>query len=321
MLKFVFLPPQDEVRRSWGKRLEAELPNYRIVTAETDADARREIVDADGAYGQIPPDILPLAKKLRWLQSKHIAPPADFYYRDLIDHPLMVTNPRGTFNDIIAQHTMMYVLAFARGLPSYMEAQRNRRWDKDAPQGPFVDLAASTALIYGVGGIGQETAKVCAAFGMRVLGIDNRWEYETPMLEKHSADDLDSLLPVADFVIVTVPHTPETEGMWDADKFRLMKESAYFINIGRGLTTSLNDLVDAVETGGIAGCGLDVYETEPLPPDHKLWGLPNAIMTPHVAGINAPSVPVRQYKILLENLNRFANGETLINLVDKRVWY
>jgi len=321
MLKFVFLPPHNEARRSWGERLQADLTSYRIVTAETEADARREIIDADGVYGWVPPDILPLAEKLRWLHSPHIAPKADFYYQALIDHPVIVTNPRGTYNDIIAQHTLMYVLALARGLPFFMKAQHQKRWDREAPRDEFINVATTTVLIYGVGGIGHETAKICAAFGMRVLGIDTRWEYDTPMLEKHAPDDLDKLLPEVDFVIVTVPHTPETEGMWRADKFRLMKKSAHFINIGRGLTTSLDDLVDALEAGVIAGCGLDVYETEPLPADHKLWSLPNVILTPHVAGKDAPGVTDRQYEILLENMRRFADGKPLINIVDKRVWY
>ena len=305
MLKFVMLPPQNDLRRTWSKRFQAALSQYQIVVAETETDVRREIVDADAVYGWIPPDVLPLAKKLRWLQSPQIAPKADFYYQALNDHPVVVTNPRGTFNDHIGQHIMMYVLALARGLPYYMAAQGEQRWDKEARRSAYIDLAASTALIYGVGGIGQETAKLCAAFGMRVIGIDTRWEYETPSVEKHAPEALDNLLPEADFVIVTVPHTPETEGMWHAQRFQGMKDTAYFINIGRGLTTKLDDLVDALEKGELAGCALDVFEIEPLPTDHKLWRLPNVILTPHIAAQDAQNIPERQFEILLDNLERF----------------
>jgi phosphoglycerate dehydrogenase-like enzyme len=321
MLKFVMLPPQDDLRRTWARRLQASLPQYRIVVTESEADLAREIVEADAAYGCIPPELLPLAQKLAWLQSPQIAPQADFYYQALIDHPVVVTNPRGTFNDHIAQHIMMYVLALARGLPYYLAAQWERRWDKDARKSPYLDLKATTALIYGVGGIGQETAKLALAFGMRVIGLDARWEYEVPGVEKHGPADLEALLPEADFVIVTVPHTPETEGMWHAGRFQQMKAGAYFINIGRGLTTKLADLVAALEQGHLAGCALDVFEIEPLPASHQLWALPNVILTPHVAAQDAANIPERQFEILLDNARRFAAGEPLRNVVDKRVWY
>jgi phosphoglycerate dehydrogenase-like enzyme len=129
------------------------------------------------------------------------------------------------------------------------------------------------------------------------------------------------VLPQADFVIVAMPHTPETEGMWNAERFAQMKEGAYFINVGRGMTTKIDDLAAAVENGDIAGCGLDVYEIEPLPADHKLWTLPNVILTPHVASKDAENIGERQYEILLDNLRRFAAGDELYNVVDKSMWF
>lgn len=318
MLKFVMLHRRD----NWAERLQTALGDtYHIVIPENDASAQREIVDADAAYGWVPPEMLPMAQKLRWLQSPQIAPKAGFYYRELAEHPVVVTNPRGTFSDHIGQHIMMYVLALSRGLFYYMEAQRQQKWDKDARQTPYMDLAASTALIVGVGGIGQEAARLCNAFGMRVIGIDARWEFNVPDVDKHAPEELDALLPAADFVIVTVPHTPKTEGMWRTERFRLMKPTAYFINIGRGMTTRLDDLVVALETGTIAGCGLDVFEMEPLPSDHKLWTLPNVFLTPHVAARDADNIPERQFDILLDNMRRFAAGRELRNIVDKTTWY
>lgn len=321
MLKFIMLPPQNDLRRDWAKRLQEALPEYQIVVPESEADARREIVEADAAYGWVPPDMLPLAQKLRWLQNPNVGPHVGYYYQELIDHPVVITNPRGTFNDHIGQHIMMYVLALARGLPYYMEAQRERRWDKDARKSPYIDLAAATALVAGVGGIGHEAARLCDAFGMRVIGVDPRWEYDLPFVEKHPPEDLDGLLPEADFVIVCLPHTPETEGMWNARRFQLMKNTAYFINIGRGLTTKIDDLSRAIENGEIAGCGLDVFEVEPFPEDHQLWTLPNVILTPHIAVKDAENIDERQFRILLDNARRFAAGEPLRNVVNKAVWY
>jgi phosphoglycerate dehydrogenase-like enzyme len=321
MPKFLMMPPQTERSRQWAERLQAALPQYQVVVAEDEAAARRELPDADAAFGWVPPALLPLAGKLRWLQSPAIAPPAGYYYKELIEHPVTVCNPRGTFNDHIAQHILMFVLALARGLPDYLEAQRARRWDPDARQHPYIDLAAATALIAGVGGIGQETARLCNVLGMRVLGVDARWEFDPPGVEKHGPEELDSVLPQADFVIVTLPHTPTTEGMWNARRFGLMKRGAYFINIGRGMTTRLDDLVAALEAGQLAGCALDVFEIEPLPPEHKLWTLPNVLLTPHIAAKDADNIPGRQFAILLDNAQRFAAGQPLRNVVEKGKWF
>jgi len=156
---------------------------------------------------------------------------------------------------------------------------------------------------------------------MTVIGVDPRWEYEVPFVEKHPPETLDDLLPAADFVIVAMPHTPETEGLWNAKRFQLMKPTAYFINVGRGLTTCLDDLVEALEKGEIAGCGLDVFEVEPLPAEHKLWRLPNVLLTPHIAVKDAQNIDDRQFEILLDNARRFAVGEPLRNVVNKAVWY
>jgi phosphoglycerate dehydrogenase-like enzyme len=172
-----------------------------------------------------------------------------------------------------------------------------------------------------VGGIGHETARLCHEFGMRVIGIDPRPEHDVPFVEMHSVDALNSLLPLADFVVSTTPHTPETEGMWNAWRFKRMKPTAYFISIGRGKTAVLEDLTVAIETGQIAGCGLDVFEIEPLPSDHRLWQLPNVILTPHIAVKDAENLPERRYQVILENARRFLDGQPLTNVVDKKLWY
>ncbi|MEM7129754.1 MAG: D-2-hydroxyacid dehydrogenase [Chloroflexota bacterium] len=321
MPKFVFMPPQSEQNIEWASKLTTELPAYNVATPETDEEAEEMLKDADAAFGVVPPAALAGATKLKWLQSPAAAPPAGYYYPELIEHEVIVCNPRGVYNDHIAQHILMYMLALARGLPYYMDAQRESRWDKQARKSTYVDLARSSALIFGVGGIGQETAKLCLAFGMRVIGIDERWEHDVPLTEKYQPGALDSLLPEADFVITTVPHTPSTEGMWNSSRFGLMKNSAYFINIGRGLTTKIADLTTALESGQIAGCGLDVYETEPFPSHEKLWTMGNVILTPHIAVHEAPGIADRQFGVLLDNARLFAEGRPLRNVVDKSKWY
>jgi phosphoglycerate dehydrogenase-like enzyme len=321
MLKFVFMPPQDDLRRQFAVRLADTMPEYNVAAPETDGQAMREIIDADAAFGWVSPKALKAAKKLRWLQNPDAGPFAGYFYKELIEHPLVVCNPRGIYFDHISHHIMMFVLALSRGLPWYVDAQRRRTWDNDARKSAYLNLPDSTALIVGVGGIGHETARLCHEFGMNVIGIDPRPEHDVPFAEMHPPEDLDRTLPRADFVIATTPHTPETEGMWDARRFRLMKKSAYFINIGRGKTMKIDDLADAVEQGVIAGCGLDVFEIEPLPSDHRLWGLPNVLLTPHIAVKDADNVPERRFQVILENARRFAAGQQLMNVVEKEKWY
>ena len=321
MPKFVFMPPQDDHSRSFAARLADTLPEYDVASPETDEEAVETIRDADAAMGWIPPDALKVANKVRWLHNPDVGPFYGYYYPALIDHPLTMTNPRGIYSDHIAHLVLTFILALARGLPWYEDARRRRVWDQDARKSPYVYLGGSTVLINGLGGIGHETARLCNEFGMRVVGVDPRPEYETPYVEVRNPVDLDGLLPDADFVVTTVPHTPETEGMFNADRFAAMKRTAYFINIGRGKVCRIDDLADAIESGEIAGCGLDVFEHEPLPSDHKLWGLPNVLMTPHIAAMEAENVDQRRFEILLENARCFLKDEPLYNVVDKEKWY
>jgi phosphoglycerate dehydrogenase-like enzyme len=319
--KLVFLPPQRATTYEWATRLAEALPDVNVVVAETEEEAQREIVDADAAFGGIPKAVLERATKLRWLQAPQIAPPAGFYYDELVQHPCVATNFRGIFNEHIAAHIMAFVLAFARGLHYYIPRQLRKEYRPERTDSGTVYLPESTALIVGVGGIGAEAAEKCAAFGMRVIGVDARREDTPPhVAELHRPDKLDELLPRADFVILTIPHTPQTEGLFGSAKFRLMKRSAFFINIGRGMTTKLHDLDRALRDGVIAGAGLDVYEQEPLPQDHPLWTAPNLLMTPHTAGFG-PYLDERRFEIILDNARRFGEGRPLRNVVDKANWF
>jgi phosphoglycerate dehydrogenase-like enzyme len=233
----------------------------------------------------------------------------------------VVTNFRGIFNDHIAAHIMAFVLAFARGFHRYIPLQLEHRWAPAPLDSGVVHLPESTALIVGVGGIGAETARLCTALGMRVIGVDARLtDAPQGVSELHPPTALDDMLPRADFVILTIPHTPETEGLMNADRFARMQRSAFFINIGRGKTTRLHDLVEALRAGRLAGAGLDVFEDEPLPADHPLWTAPNVLLTPHVAGYG-PYLDARRLAIILDNARRFVANQPLQNVVDKAHWF
>ena len=322
-ITFLMLPPQGERTRDWARRLGRDVPELEIIAPETMEGAEQAIAGAEGAYGTIPPALLVRADKLRWLQAPQAAPPAGYYYPELIRHPVEISNFREIYNDHIAAHIMSFVLAFARGLQVYLPQQLRREWKPAGREDAdiVIHLPEATALIVGVGGIGGETARLAAAFGMTVIGVDER-RIDKPegVTELHRAAALDSLLPRADFVILTVPHTPETEGFMNRARFQRMKKTAFFINIGRGMTTKLDDLVAALNAKEIAGAALDVFEQEPLPADHPLWTMPGVLITPHTAG-HGPYLDERRFEVLRDNCRRFAAGQTPRNLVDKSRWF
>ncbi len=319
--KLVMLPPHTDIIRGWAAQLAKAVPQAQVVVAEGEQQAQHEIVDADGAFGTLTPDLLRRARNLRWLQAPQAAPPAGFYYPELIAHPVVVTNFREIFNDHIGAHIMAFVYAFARGFHYYIPQQLRREWLKPPEDEGVTALPESTALIVGLGGIGAEAARLAAAAGMTVIGTDARRGEPPPhVAEMHPPEALDALLPRADFVILTVPHTPATEGFFNRVRFAHMKRSAFFINIGRGKTTVLADLVHALRSGAIAGAGLDVYEEEPLPASHPLWTLPNVLMTPHMAGYG-PHLNDRRYAILEDNTRAMLAGTALRNVVDKANWF
>ena len=172
--KLVMLPPQTEVYRDWGKRLAAALP--RCTSSSPKASSRRSTRSSMPTPRSVRcQDLLQRATKLRWLQAHHAAPPAGYYYPELIAHPMVVTNMREIYNDHIGAHIMAFVLAFARGFHRYLPQQLHREWAKsEREDGDVLHLPEATALIVGVGGIGAEAARLAAAFGMTVLATDAR---------------------------------------------------------------------------------------------------------------------------------------------------
>jgi len=320
--KFVFLPPQSDLFAEWIPRLLDSAPGWDIAAPETDAEAKLELGNADAAFGTMTPDLIACAPNLRWLQAPAAAPDAGYYFDELIAHETKVTNFREIYNDHISVQILTYILSFTKHSHLYRDFQREREWHPlDAPHHEIF-LPESTVLIIGIGGIGTETARLCKAIGIKVIGIDARREEKPEWVDDmFGPKSFEDQLPKADFVVLTIPHTPETEGLMDSSKFTLMKDSAIFINIGRGMTTKLDDLNAALRSGSIAGAALDVYENEPLPRDHPLWDAPNTILTPHIAAQGGRHLAERRYEIVLENFRNFSAGKPLRNEVDKAVWF
>lgn len=303
---------------AWPETIRAAIPGVEVHLAETAEEAMAAIDAVDAAYGKIEPALFARARRLRWIQSPQAGPDPSFYHRALVESEIVVTNMRGIFSDHISAHILAFVLAFARGLHVYQRHQRERVWK---PGAATTFLPEATAVIVGVGAIGAETARLCAELGMDVIGVDPRVS-EAPrgVARLVRAEALDAVLPEADFVIVTAPETPATQRLFDTSKFRLMKESAFFVNIGRGATVVLDDLDAALRSGAIAGAALDVFEVEPLPRGHPLWDAPGMLITPHVATVG-PYLNERRTELFLDNCRRFDQDRPLRNVVDKASWF
>ncbi|AMV37995.1 D-2-hydroxyacid dehydrogenase [Planctomyces sp. SH-PL62] len=317
----------------------AAAPGVEFVVAATAAEAEAAMPGADGFLGKITPAMLARADRLRWVQA-FTASLEHYIFPALVDHPCILSNTRGLFGDVIADQVMGYVLGFARNLHIYARRQAERRYEPEGGSAARVDFASgpgvvnamdratihlprATMGIVGMGGIGLEIARRASAFGMTIRGVDRRAErIERPahVDRIEGVDRLDDLLGWADFVVIAAPHTPETERLFDADRIAKLRPSSYLINIGRGAIVVLDDLVEALRAGRIAGAALDVFEVEPLPPEHPLWDFPNVILTPHTAGYS-PVVAERHRALLIDNVGRFARGETPRNVVDKALWF
>src|ERR1700719_3395874 len=168
-ITLLMLPPQTALTRQWASRLNETVSGLNLIVAEDMDAAAAAIVTADAAFGTVPAELLAKAQRLRWLQAPQAAPPAGYYYPELIAHPLTVTNFREIYNDHISAHILAFVLAFARGLHIFIPQQLRREWKKSSTEdGDVVPLPEATALIVGVGGIGAETARLLAAFGVTV---------------------------------------------------------------------------------------------------------------------------------------------------------
>ena len=281
------------------------------------ADVPQVIGDADAYFGGMTPEILNAGKKLRWVQATS-AGLDGYYFPELRESELTVTNIRGIYSDVIADHVFALVMAFARGLHHYIRRQSQGKWEKGAP---VIHLAGTTLGVVGLGGIGLAVAERGPAVGMRVIGMDPAPKGKPDFIARiYSPDELAEMVAVSDFVVICVPHTAETEGLFDAAMFGAMKDTGILINIGRGKVVKLQALTEALQRGQIGGAGLDVYEEEPLPAGHALWSIENAILTPHVAGIS-PEIDKRRKALIVENVRRFCVGEPLLNVVDNQKGY
>ena len=280
----------------------------------------QEDVDwAQVILGNVPAAMLHGSPALEWLQTNS-AGVEPYIQPGVLAGDTLLTNATGAYGLAISEHMLGMLLELFKKLELYRDAQKSGAWQS---QGAVKAVYGSTVLVLGMGDIGGEFAARCKALGAKVIGV-RRSPRPCPEYadEVHLLEDLDSLLPQADVVAITLPGTDATRGLMSRERLAKMKEGAVLLNVGRGFIVDTEALCDALERGHLSGAGVDVTDPEPLPPTHRLWNIPTAVVTPHISGFyHLRETHERIVGIFLENLRHFQAGEPLRNLVDFATGY
>ncbi|RSM62737.1 hydroxyacid dehydrogenase [Amycolatopsis sp. WAC 01376] len=256
------------------------------------------------------------ADRLRWL---HIASAGvdPVLFPGLQESDVVLTNSRGVFDGAIAEYVLGVVLAFAKDFVRSWDLQRRRQWKHRESE----RISGRRVLVVGTGPIGRSIARMLRAAGMSVAGVGRRPREGDPDFgDVYASSDLARHLPEADYVVAVAPLTEQTKGMFDAEAFAAMKPGARFVNVGRGELVVTSDLVDALRDGSLGGAALDVFDTEPLPPESPLWTMENVLISPHMSGdfVGWRNTLV---EVFADNFRRWRAGEPLRNVVDKQLGY
>jgi len=288
----------------------------QIIVPERGVPMAPFIGDVDAVYGQVTADDFPSAKKLRWVQSPSAGVEWMWRVPGLQESEVAVTNMRGAHAVTIAEHTFAMLLTHTRALRGFQEHQREHKWGRGELEP--VALKGRTMGIIGFGNIGRAIARRATGFEMRVLAVDIESVPPGEGVEQvWPLSRLSDLCREADVLVISAPMTPTTRGMVKQEHLRGMKRGSFVLQMSRGGIVNEPALVDALEEGHLAGAGLDVTETEPLPVGDPLWTAPNLIVTPHTSAAS-PLTTDLVWSIFSDNVGRFVRGEPLVNLVDKR---
>ena len=272
----------------------------------------------------VPDDILARARGLTWLQLTSAGVDRLLGSDPVRSDRVQVTTASGLHAVPISEYVLGAMIAFAKGFPKALAAQREQAWRPFWPQ----ELEGATVAVIGIGAIGARVAVLAKALGMRVLAVrrsaNHRMTGEdtgnTSIDELLPPGELSNALAEADYVVLAVPLTEETRGIIGESQLRGMKPNAVIVNIARGAVIDQPALVRALREGWIAGAALDVTDPEPLPPNDELWTVPNVMITPHISG-GTPRYMDRAVEIFCDNLARYLAGAPLRNVVDPQRGY
>ena len=266
-------------------------------------------------------DLVRVSPHLRWVQGSMAGAGEVAQKADLGDTEVVVTTASGIYSGPLAEFVLMAMLQHAKELDNLRSDKAGKIWR----QGAVGSLENKTLCVVGMGSIGRSLAERARPFGMRIVGVkrtvrdgDEAWDSAD---ELYPTAELHSALGGADYVAVTLPGTPETRRLIDAEAIAAIKQGAYFANVGRGTVVDEATLVEALRSGHLSGAALDVFEVEPLPEESPLWDLDNVIISAHTTDVVPDLINAAQTDLFCENLRRYLAGEGLINVLDKRLLY
>jgi glyoxylate/hydroxypyruvate reductase A len=298
--------------KAYEEILSKRLPRLEIQSAVGPEEAR-DFVEEDEIIlsWQIPDDLLKRAKRLQWFSSMAAG------NEDLVKNPHLpedvILTKATVYGEMMAEYVFAYLLYFGRNVSKNFGDQKNKIWDRKRPE----RLRGKVMGILGLGSVGKEIARRGKQFGMRVSGVRRNPDPMRYVDQVFGPKDLEKMIPLVDVLIVALPLTPETYHFLGEKELSLMKEGAFLFSIGRGKTIDEGALTDVLKRKRMRAV-LDVFETEPLPPESELWSLENVIITPHVSGINIPEEICEEF---IENYKRWVKGKPLIGLVDRNKGY
>ena len=287
----------------------ADLPRLEFVSTSSVAEAGSSGAGCEIVFGEpsLIREVLPALTNLRWVQSTWAG------VEPLLDPSLrrdyILTNARGVFGELMSEYVFGYLLAHERRIFERYQAQRERRWDNTVTG----MVRGKTIGLLGVGSIGAHLAGNAKHFDMIVRGYTRVSEDCADVDSYYHGHDLFEFDEGLDYLVSVLPNTTETQHIVDADLLDILPPHAIFINVGRGNTVNEPALIEALETGQIAGAVLDVFEHEPLPELHPFWTTPNLLLTFHTS---APSLPEDLTSLFAKNYHRYINGEELKFQVD-----
>jgi len=301
--------------------LRQQSPNVEFVSVDTEAEAIEQAAGADAIIGFCSAKLLDAAVDTIWIQIFGAGAERCTTLEQVASAKVILTNRQKMSSPVIAEHAVAMVMALGRGLVSYGKLMETGEWRRGGPAAPRMqEISGKTLFVVGLGGIGTEVARRGAALGMRVVGTRRSSRTGPDFVDYVGlSNELHELAGDADFIVNALPLTPETTGIFDKIFFASARKGSYFISVGRGASVVTDDLIQALETGQIAGAGLDVTDPEPLPADHRLWQMENVIITPHVAGWGGGRE--RHDMLTKENVRRFIAGDKLLNVVDPQRGY
>lgn len=302
---------------AYARLIGERFPQVRTIIAPDFGRLERHIGEADVLLAtRFPVELFDQAKKLRWFQSTLAGVDSILTVKDRAAH-ITVTNARGIHGDVIADYVMAGATMLHWDFRRFDREQAQRTWNPRY----VAPLADKTLGVVGLGSIGATIARRAKSTGMTVVGSKRDVSIPVAGVDKLFASDaLHDFLPLCDFVVLALPATAETVGLFGAAELSLMRRDAYLINIARGNVIAEAELIKTLKAGAIAGAMLDVFEREPLPQDSPLWDMPNVIATPHVAG-SPTNYTERVFAIFGENIERFLKEQKLNNIVDLQRGY